>query len=385
MFDVDIIRAFFNELKMIYRSKSMIFLTIVVPIVLMLILGYIFPSMINPKNYKIAVYNEDTGEYSKVMLSLVYGMLRGDSFKSVGNYKELINGLNNGTFDGAIVIPTGFSKDVENSNNFNLNFFPSAANIQTSVVIYQALRTVLSQVSNGVMIYNILELYKKPNTKIPIGPPELSFKGPSGANLNYVDFMIPGIAALIAIASIAITLSSSISYEREHGILGGIIVSSVNRSSYLMGKTLAYTVDGIIKGFIALLAAQIYFGSGFNAPLRILFILALGSFAFASFGMIISVLSPNQKISSAIIIGYVVPTIFFSGLFIPVDQMPNIAQILSKLFPLTFMSDAMQRISILNYQIPQLLTDVVPLLIYGGVAITIALIMFSRIEKMEEI
>lgn len=382
---MDVIRAFLSELKMIYRSKSMILLTIVVPIVLMLTLGYIFPSMINPKNYRIAVYNEDNGEYSKVILSLVYGILKGDSFRPVGSYEELTKGLNNGTFDGAIVIPSGFSKDVETSNNFNLDFLPSAANIQTSVVIYQALRTVLSQVSNGVMIYNILELYKKPNAKIPIGPPELTFKGPSEANLNYVDFMIPGIAALIAIASIAITLSSSISYEREHKILGGIIVSGVNRSSYLIGKTLAYTLDGVIKGFIALLVAQIYFGSGLNAPLRILLILILGSFAFSSFGMIISILSPNQKISSAIIIGYVIPTIFFSGLFIPVDQMPRIAQIISKLFPLTFMSDAMQRINILNYQLSQVLTDVVPLLIYSGIAITIALIVFSRIEKMEEI
>ncbi len=382
---MDILRAFLNELRMIYRSKSMIFLTIIVPIALMLILGYIFPSMINPQNYKVAVYNEDNGEYSKVILSLVYGMLKGDSFQSVGSYEDLMKGLNDGTFDGAIVIPPGFSKSVENSNNFLLNFIPSTANIQTSVVIYQALRSILSEVSNGVMIYNILELYKKPNTKIPIGPPQLSFEGPSGANLNYIDFMIPGIAALIAIASIAIMLSTSVSYEREHGILNGIIVSNVNRSLYLTGKTLAYTMDGIIKGTIALLTAQIYFGSGFNAPLRTLFILALGSFAFASFGIIISTLSPNQKISSAVIIGYVVPTIFVSGLFMPIDQMPRVAQIISKFFPLTFMADAMQRVNILNYQISQILADVIPLLIYAGVAILLALVVFSRLEKLEEI
>ncbi len=382
---MSMLRAFLNELKMIYRSKGMIFLTIVVPIILMILLGYIFPSMINPQNYKVAVYNEDTGEYSKVILSLVYGMLKGDSFKSVGNYGELMKGLNDGTFDGAIVIPSGFSKNIENSNNFFLNFIPSTANIQTSVVIYQALRSILSEVSNGVMIYNILELYKKPNTKIPIGPPQLAFEGPSGANLNYIDFMIPGIAALIAMASIAITLSTAVSYEREHRILNGIIVSNVNRSLHLTGKVLAYTMDGVIKGSIALLTAQIYFGSGFNTPWRTIFILALGSFAFASFGIIISTLSPNQKISSAIIIGYVVPTIFLSGLFIPIDQMPRVAQVASKFFPLTFMADAMQRVNILNYQISQILADVIPLLIYAGVAISIALVVFSRIEKLEEI
>lgn len=382
---MDIIRTFLNEIRIMYRSKSMFFLTIVVPISLMMVLGYIFPSMINPQNYRIAIYNEDTGEYSKVVLSLIYGMLKGDSFVSVGNYEDLTRGLNDGTFDGAIIIPQGFSKDVQESNNFSLNFVPSVVNIQTSVVIYQALRSILSEVSNGVMIYNILELYKKPNIKIPIGPPKLSFEGPTGTNLNYIDFMIPGIVALIAIASIAMTLSSSISYEREHGILGGIIVSSVNRLSYIFGKTLAYTLDGVVKGTIALLTAQIYFGSGFNTPLRTLIMLALGSFAFASFGMIVAVLSPNQKISNAIIIGYVIPTIFVSGLFLPIDQMPKVAQVISKFFTLTFMADAMQRINILNFQFSQILMDIVPLSIYAIVAILISMFTFSRIEKLEEI
>ncbi|MGC8611148.1 MAG: ABC transporter permease [Athalassotoga sp.] len=382
---MDILRTFFNEIKIMYRSKSMIFLTVVVPIILMIILGYIFPSMLNPANYRIAVYNEDTGEYSKVILSLVYGMLKGDSFVSVSNYDDLTKGLNDGTFDGAIIIPKGFSEDVQHSNNFSLNFVPSVANIQTSVVIYQALRSILSEVSNGVMIYNILELYKKPSVKIPIGPPKLSFEGPAGSNLNYIDFMIPGIAAFIAIASIAISLSSTISYEREHGILSGIIVSTVNRTSYIFGKTLAYTFDGIVKGSIALLTAQIYFGSGFNTPLRSILILALGSFAFSAFGMIVAVLSPNQKISGAIIIGYVVPTIFVSGLFIPIDQMPQIARMISKFFPLTFMADAMQRVSILNFQISQVMMDIVPLLIYAIVAFLISTLAFHRIEKLEEI
>ena len=381
----DLLRAFINEIKIIYRSKSMIFLTVVVPIVLMLTLGYIFPSMINPKNYKIAVYNEDNGEYSKVILSLVYGMLKGDNFKLVSDSVELNKGLDDGSFDGAIVIPKGFSKDITDSNKFTLDFIPSTVNIQTSVVIYQALNSVLSEIGNGVMVYNILELYKKPANRIPIGPPRMSFEGPSGSNMNFVDFMIPGIAALIAIASIAITLSSSVSYEREYGILNGIIVSKVNRSFHALGKMLAYTFDGVIKGGIALLTAQLYFSSGFTTPLRSLLLIALGSFAFAGFGIIISTLSPSQKISGAIIIGYVIPSIFLSGLFIPVQQMPRIAQIFSKIFPLTFMADSMQRVSILNYSFFQVSQDIIPLAIYAVIATSIALLLFSKIEKVEEI
>ncbi len=382
----DLLRAFVNEFRVVYRTKLMLLITIIIlPIASMLILGYIFPQITSIQNYKIAVYNADSGPYSKIILSLVYSMLKGQTFESIKSEEEVNKGLESGKFDGAIVIPSDFSKEVESSNRFKLIFMPSTANIQTSVVIYQTLNAILSEIGNGVMIYNILDLYKKPSNRIPIAPPKMEFEGPSSNKMKYVDFMIPGLAALIAIASIAITLSSSVSYEREHGIFDGILVSSVNRSMHSLGKILAHTADGTMKGMIALIAAQFFFASGFGTPFRAAFILALGSFAFSGIGMIISTLSPSQKLSNVIAIGYILPSIFLSGLFIPIQQMPKIAQRISEFFPLTFMSDGMQRMNILNNTIPDIfMRDIMPLLIYVAVFVPLALFLFAKVERLEE-
>lgn len=383
----DLLRSFLNEFRVVYRTKLLILLTIIIlPIASMLILGYVFPKITNVQNYKIAVYNADNGPYSKIILSLVYSMLKGQTFQSIQSQEEVNKGLENGSFDGAIIIPKGFSAEVQADNRFKLIFMPSTANIQTSVVIYQTLNGILSEIGNGVMIYNILDLYKKPSNRIPIAPPNMQFEGPSSNKMKYVDFMIPGLAALIAIASIAVTLSSSVSYERERGIFDGILVSSVNRSSYLLGKILAHTADGTMKGMIALIAAQFFFSSGFDTPFRSALMLAMGSFAFSGIGMIISTLSPSQRVSNVIAIGYVLPSVFLSGLFMPIQQMPAVAQKLSWFFPLTFMADGMQRINILNNQIGAIFhRDLLPLLIYVAVFVPLALLLFMKVERIEEV
>lgn len=382
----DFFRAFFNEIRIVYRSKTGIFLTVVIPIAAMITIGLIFPNITNMQNYKIAVYNADNGVYSNLALSLVYGMIKGETLVRVGNEEEMNSGLNSGLYDGALVVPKGFSKSVQEGKKFHLVFVPSTVNIQTSVIIYDTFKTLFSEIGNAVVVRNILELYRNPKNRVEIIPPNLVITGPYNEKMNYVNFMVPGLSILIAIASVAITLSTSISYERENGILKGILISTVNRSSHVLGKIVAHTIDGVLKGTIALISAQIFFSSGFETPFRSLFVLLIGTLSFVGIGMMISILSPTQRISNVLIIGYILPSIFLSGLFIPLHQMPKIAQLISKAFPITFAADAMQRISVLNYSISNVFSnDILPLLLYSGIFITLSMVLFSNLERIEEV
>ncbi len=382
----DFLRALLNELRIVYRSKMMIVMTLIIPIVTMIIMGLIFPNVSNMKNYKIAVYNEDKGVYSNLAMSLVYAMIRGQTLVRVKSKKEMDTLLNNGTYDGAILVPKGFSKAVEEGRKFDLVFIPSTVNIQTSVIIYNTFKTLLSEIGNAVVVRNILELYRNPKNRVAISIPKLTILGSTDKKMNYVSFMIPGFAVLIALASVSITLSTSVSYEKEHGVLKGILISSVNRPLHTLGKITAHTLDGTLKGLLALIGAQIFFSSGLGTPFRSIFILLIGAFAFAGIGMTISAISPNQRLSNILSVGYVFPSIFVSGLFVPIHQMPKIAQIISKAFPITFMADAMQRMNILNYSISDVfLGDVFPLILYSAIFVTLAVFIFSNIEKIQEV
>ncbi|WP_456399727.1 ABC transporter permease [Mesoaciditoga sp.] len=382
----DFFKSFSSELKIIYKNKNGIFLTVIIPIAAMIVVGLIFPNIMNMQNYKIAVYNADKGPYSNLALTLVYGMIKGDTIKRVDSLEEMHKGLNDGTYDGAVVIPKGFSESVQKGEKFHLVFVPSTVNIQTSVIIYDTFKTLFSEIGNAVVVRNILELYRNPKDRVEIIPPSLTIAGPYGKKMNYVNFMIPSLAVLIAMASVAVTLSSSISYERENGILKVILISTVNRSSHILGKIAAQSVDGTLKGVLALIAAQLFFSSGLQTPFRSIFMLFIGTLAFVGIGTIVSMLSPSQRISNAIVVGYIFPSIFLSGIFIPIHQMPKVAQWLSKAFPMTFTADALQRINVLGYTILNVLNyDLFPILLYVGISILISILLFSRLEDVEEI
>ena len=382
----DFIHAFFNELKIVYRSKMMIVMTVVIPVVTMVVMGLIFPNVSNMKNYKIAVYNADKGVYSNLAMSLVYAMIRGRTLVRVGSKKEMDKLLNNGSYDGAILVPKGFSKAVEDGKRFDLVFIPSTINIQTSVIIYNTFKTLLSEIGNAVVVRNVLELYKNPKNRVPIAIPKLTILGSSDKKMNYVNFMIPGFAVLIAMASVSITLSTSVSYEKEHGVLKGILISSVNRPLHILGKIVAHTIDGTFKGLLALIGAQLFFYSGLGTPFRSIFVLLIGAFAFAGIGMVISTISPSQRLSNILSLGYVLPSVFVSGLFLPIHQMPKIAQLISKAFPITFMADAMQRMNILNYSIPAVFWgDIFPLILYSAIFVTLAIVLFFNIERIQKV
>ncbi len=382
----DFFRAFFNEIRIMYRSKTGFFLTVIIPIAAMLLIGLIFPNLMNMQNYKIAVYNADKGVYSNLALSLVYGMIKGETLVRVGNEKEMNKGLNSGLYDGALIVPKGFSKSIQEGKKFHLVFAPSTVNIQTSVIIYDTFKTLFSEIGNAVVVRNILELYRNPKNRVEIIPPNLIISGPYNEKMNYVNFMVPGLSILIAMVSVAITLSTSVSYERENGILKGILISTVRRPLHVLGKILAHTVDGVVKGTIALISAQIFFSSGFETPFRSVLLLLIGTLSFVGIGMTISILSSTQRISNILIIGYILPSIFLSGLFIPLHQMPKIAQLISKAFPITFAADALQRISVLNYSISNVFSnDVLPLLLYSVTFIFLSIILFSNLERIEEV
>ncbi len=380
----DFFRSLFNEARIVYRSKAGIFLTVVIPIAAMMLIGLIFPNITNMQNYKIAVYNADNGVYSNLALSLVYGMIKGETLVRVGSKKEMNVGLNSGLYDGALVVPEGFSKSVQEGKKFHLIFVPSTVNIQTSVIVYDTFKTLFSEIGNAVVVRNVLELYRNPKNRVEIIPPGLVISGPYNEKVNYVNFMVPGLSILIAIASVAITLSTSISYERENGVLKGVLISTVNRPLHVLGKITAHTFDGVLKGIIALASAQIFFHSGFETPFRSVLMLLIGTLSFVGIGMMISILSSTQRVSNILIIGYILPSIFLSGLFIPIHQMPKIARLISKAFPITFAADAMQRISVLNYSISNVFSsDVLPLLMYSVIFISLSVVLFSNLERIE--
>lgn len=70
--------------------------------------------------------------------------------------------------------------------------------------------------------------------------------------------------------------------------------------------------------------------------------LAVGAAALSALGLAISALIPNADASPAIVNASILPLLFASDIFIPLDNAPRWLQILGDVFPVKHFSEALQ-------------------------------------------
>jgi len=162
---------------------------------------------------------------------------------------------------------------------------------------------------------------------------------------NFVEFYAPAVLALL-IQHIAITLTAlALVRERLNGTIELFRIAPVSAREVLTGKYLSYFVLGALLS--AILALVILYG--LDVPLLgevWEFVLVIGLVLAASLGMgfLISavVTSETQAVQLAMIL--LLASVFFSGFFLPLDNLNPGVQIVSYILPVTYGITGLQEV-----------------------------------------
>ncbi len=158
-------------------------------------------------------------------------------------------------------------------------------------------------------------------------------------------FFFPGLLAM----SLFFT-SSSVGplitpWEKQAGTYERLLSYPVTINTIIMGDILAGMMFGICINILVTLVGLIYF----TYPLQLLIFipaLFLGSFCFSTLGVLLAspaVRSPSQVMMFSSLIRF--PLIFISGIFIPLNELGEVARALSYISPVTYFVD------LLNYSL----------------------------------
>jgi len=72
------------------------------------------------------------------------------------------------------------------------------------------------------------------------------------------------------------------------------------------------------------------------------------------------------------------PMMFLSGVFFPIQQMPDFMQTVSKFLPLTYAATAMRKVVVLGAGPSAIVTDVTILAVFGILMLSVAVPMFKK-------
>lgn len=385
------------------RDKMRLVVFLIMPIFMMILTGFIFPNQSSIKDIPIGIVNSDpkVGNQLKEALSNIE-MTKGNKafivkeYKTVDQVKEAIKKQD---VNGALIIPEDFSNVIMSSKQAKITIIEDQSSPQISKTTTSVLSKVVEMFGQKIGSQKVETLLSrnsqtgKPDTSMQQMPPSgqsdassyitpisVEVKGLIEGETNYFDFVAPGIIAMIVLTAVLTGLAASVSVEREHGTLDGILIAPISRLSIIMGKALSQSVRGLIQGALVLLLAMVLFGVHINGSLLLVtLILILGIFSFVGLGILVSASAAQQESAMQVLSMVQFPMLFLSGVFFPIQQMPAFMQVISKCVPLTYAVDALRKVMILGAGIGDVAKELVILVLFGAVTLIIAVPLFKKI------
>jgi ABC-2 type transport system permease protein len=384
-------RIAWKDLTELFRNRLGLVLLIVMPLFMMVMVGFIYPSNGGTvSNLPVALVNEDSGfngSYlpSQTFITMLQGINDQASMLKLSNLSsaDAINDLvKRGELNGGIIIPENFSKSVSMGEQGTVIIVTDQSNPQISAQIQGVLLVVLDQMGTILAQQKVQMLNPtvNENNSLPIVKPfSIQTIGVVKGTPSYFDFIAPGIMAMTVMMSVMTGLPVAISQEKEIGTMDGMMVAPINRLSIILGKTIGQTARGLIQGVIILVLATLLFGVTIHGSVLLVFgLLLLGVFSFVGLGIVITSFTKDQETAQMLMMTLMFPMMFLSGVFFPIQQMPGFMQLISKFLPLTYASDALRKVMVLGADIPAISTELIILVAFGVVMTAIAVPVFRR-------
>lgn len=153
--------------------------------------------------------------------------------------------------------------------------------------------------------------------------------------------LIPGLVGMTALFSATSMEAIVITFERRTGALERLLLAPLTLPALLAGKVLGGMVFGLSISAVVLVGAGAAFGlTLWRFPLALLALL-FATAAFSALGALVSV-SVNEVFEAQTLANTIrFPMIFLSGVFLPLEQLPDALQAGARLLPLTYAVEAL--------------------------------------------
>lgn len=371
------------ELK---RNRMSLAALFIMPLIFLVMFGFIFPSGNTQQNMPMGLINLDQGQGSSEFITQLEAMNKNTSYMEFQNFSSIDDAkteINKGKIYGVFIIPPGFSDNLTNGKSADFTVYIDNSNPQSSMQIQQALSSTVSGMNNMKAVANVIKLSNATNQ--PVNPQAMIF--PYIPNIqttipgqtNYFNFLAPGLMIMIVMMSVMTGIPEAISKEKEMGTFDGMLSAPISQLSVIIGKTAALCTRGFIQCIIILAIAVVLFGVTIQGSILLaFFMLLLGIFSFIGIGIMAISMSGDQASSTMIVNLLMFPMMFLGGIFYPIQQMPWFMQAISKVIPLTYAADAMRKIMLLNAGIGDVMTQIIILVGFGVVTMAIAVPLFRR-------
>lgn len=191
--------------------------------------------------------------------------------------------------------------------------------------------------------------------------------------------MIPSLMAALSMLQTLLLAALSVAREREQGTFDQLLVTPLRPGEIMIGKAVPPVLIGLAQSTVVLLIALLWFGIPFAGSIFTLYVaLLLFTIAAVGIGLAISAFSANMQQAMFYTFILLMPMMLLSGLVSPIENTPDVLQVLTLANPLRFGIEAVDRVYLEGAGLALIFNDLWPLALIAAVMLPIAAWLFRH-------
>jgi ABC-2 type transport system permease protein len=202
-----------------------------------------------------------------------------------------------------------------------------------------------------------------------IATPELVY----GEGAEFIDFFAPGVMGLAAMMVTFMLSIISFVHERSQSTLERLLSSPATEGEIVAGYALAFGFVGLIQSIVILLTAILLFDIQIqgNVVLALSIILLFG-IGNQGLGFVLSSVAKNEFQAIQFMPIILFPSILLSGVFWPIEAVPDLLRPVSYFLPLTYAVNGLRSVMIRGWGIGDVWLQLIVLAAFAAVMLLLS-------------
>ena len=316
-----------KEFRQIFRDTTILRMMFLMPIIQLILIP--FAADYEVKHLSISVIDQDHSSYSR---RLTEKLTASGYFRLVdydNSYQKATINIGKGKTDLILTIPPHFERDLVKENKVKLALAADAVSNTKAGLGTSYAAQIIGDFNNEIRE----EWVQMPKFS---ELPQISISSANWYNshTDYHLFMVPGILAILVTMVGSFLASLNIVSEKEIGTIEQINVTPIKKWEFILGKLIPFWVIGMVTMTLGMLVAFLVFRiipSG--SYLTIYAFSAVFLFSVLGIGLLISTFTDSQQQATLFAFFFMMVFVLLSGLYTPVDSMPNWAKMITQMNP----------------------------------------------------
>lgn len=313
-----------KEMIQMRRDRVTFAMMLGVPLMQLMLFGFAINT--DPKALPAALVSPTQDRYTRAMVTALeltgyYRFIAPNATE--GEAEDMIS---RGEVAFVVTVPSDFGRRIERGDHASILIEadatdPSVASGAISTLSTVANSALLREAGQGQAPSNGLEIivHRRYN--------------PEGITQYNI---VPGLLGVILQLTMVMMTAMALTREVERGTMENLLSMPANPLEIMLGKVVPYLIVGAVQVVVVLVSAKLVFNVPFVGSLSLVlagvfvFVLAL-----VILGYLLSTVSRTQMQAMQLTFFFFLPSLLLSGFMFPYRGMPDWAQVIGEIFPLT--------------------------------------------------